>query len=48
MIKTWITEGPSNGPPLPNWSQLVEAVAASYGGQDQALAAELAKEHPTG
>ncbi|CAI8001670.1 Caspase-3 [Geodia barretti] len=45
MIKTWIKDG---SPPFPCWSQLVEAVAASYGGQNPALAAELAKEHSTG
>ena len=45
MIKTWIKDG---SPPFPCWSQLVEVVAASYGGQNHALAAELAKEHSTG
>ena len=45
MIKTWIKDG---SPPFPCWSQLVEVVAASYGGQNPALAAELAKEHSTG
>ena len=48
MIKTWIIEGPSNGSSLPSWSQLVEVVAASFGGQDPALASELANEHSTG
>ena len=48
MIATWITEGAGKGPPLPNWSQLVEVVAASYGGQSPSLAEQLAKKYSTG
>ena len=47
MIETWISEGIED--PRPSWRLLVEAVAASHGGQDRALAEQLAKQHtPTG
>ena len=46
VITSWIREGITEDPP-PCWQRLLEVVDAPYGGQNPALASELAKQHST-